>query len=122
MSMGSVIWLLYLADVVGSVSALLSVARVLTIVGCGGYLFIAAMMNDCADKKLPLMSATRPYLIGAAISLAVACLLPSKETIYAAAAVSAGEKALNTPTGDRAVRALNAWLDRRIADEGSKKN
>lgn len=46
--------------------------------------------------------------------------VPSKDTIYAIAASEMGERALASPTGDRAVKALNAWLDRQIAREPSK--
>lgn len=118
--MNTIIWLLYLADVVNSLSVLLFAGAGATLFGCLSYLFIAAISNDTEGKDLPLLGAVRPYALAAVIALTIGCVLPSKETIYAAAAVSAGEKALNTPTGDKAVRALNAWLDRQIAADGKK--
>jgi hypothetical protein len=112
---------MYLADVAGSVSGILSIGGVCAIIGCAVYRVIKGIADtDSYGEKSP-PAPVKNYLIASAIALAVASLIPSKTTIYAAAAVAAGEKALATPTGDKAVRALNAWLDRQIADEGKSK-
>jgi len=48
------------------------------------------------------------------LSIVGANALPSKDTVYAIAASEVGESVLNSPTGSKAVQALNAWLDRQI--------
>lgn len=48
------------------------------------------------------------------LSIIGANALPSKDTMYAIAASEVGESVLNSPTGSKAVQALNAWLDRQI--------
>jgi len=108
--MGSVVWLMYLADVATSISTVLCVGAIITLFTVGGYK-LASFIEEFDAKPV------RAYVIACVVAFVVASLIPSKETIYAAAAVTAGEKALNTPTGDKAVRALNAWLDRQIAGE-----
>lgn len=113
--MSGIIWLLYAADVASSVSTALTLISVFGFIGCGCYIIGCAATLERFKRP--------PYwfmgmLLGCA---AVASLIPGKATIYAIAAAQAGEKALATDTGDKAVRALNAWLDRQIAGEKEAK-
>ena len=47
-------------------------------------------------------------------------LTPSQNTLYAAAAVSVGKDVAATATAQKAVKALDAWLDRQISGDGNK--
>lgn len=109
--MGDIIWLMYLAGVVSSFGTVLGVATMVAL-GFAGIARLATAVND-----EPCPASVKPALIIAASCAVIASIIPSKTTIYAAAAVAAGDKALATPTGDKAVRALNAWLDKQIADD-----
>ena len=45
----------------------------------------------------------------------VAALLPSSNTVYAIAASEMGEEVVKSETAGKAMKALDAWLDRQIA-------
>lgn len=45
-----------------------------------------------------------------------AALCPSQETVYAIAASQMGEQVIKSPIGGKAEKALEAWLDKQIAD------
>lgn len=113
--MTGALWLLYLADVVKSLGICLALLCCVAI----GYAAIARIATAIDDKPCP--ASVKPALIIAAICAGVSCVIPSKTTLYAIAAVNVGDAALHTPTGDKAVRALDAWLDKQIADSGKEK-
>lgn len=46
-----------------------------------------------------------------------AAAVPPKETIYAIAASEMGEELMKTPTATKAVKALDAWLDKQLAEQ-----
>lgn len=116
--MVSVIWLVYLAGVVDNLSVALTTGGVFTLLGAGGYSAFYAIEGDYIDSpRKPI----RGYVIAAIAALFVATILPSKNVLYAMAALNAGERALQTETGDKAIRALNAWLDKQIAVSGEER-
>lgn len=45
------------------------------------------------------------------------CAFPASGTLYAIAASEMGERVIQSETGDKAIQALNAWLDRQISDK-----
>jgi len=47
----------------------------------------------------------------------VFCAFPASGTLYAIAASEMGERVIQSETGDKAIQALNAWLDRQISDK-----
>jgi hypothetical protein len=51
----------------------------------------------------------------------LAAMCPSKTTIYGIAASQMGEQALKTPLAGKAGKALEAWLDKQIAENEPKK-
>ena len=56
-----------------------------------------------------------------AIALVVVSLaVPSKDTVYAIAASEVGEEIVKSETAGKAVKALNAWLDKQIAPTEKK--
>lgn len=130
--MNDLSWLIYAADVAGSVSGVLSVTAfgsVVAGIGSGiGYLVMGESPHvwswDDAEAKVASHNATRTVLkkilkrapivfFAAALTASV---IPGKDTIYAIAASEVGENVLNSQTGDKAVKALNAWLDKKIAE------
>ena len=114
--MATVIWLLYLADVAQGLSVVLGAGGVVALVICGSYYLISRDEYLGVDEP----KSVRPIVIPALVAVSIAAILPSKTTIYAVAAVTAGDKALQTETGSKAVRALNAWLDKQIAHAGKE--
>jgi len=107
------IWWMYLADVVGSLYVCLTLAAICCVVGYGAWA-VWASMEDEARPPFRVLA----FAIGFS---AVASIIPSTKTVYAIAAVSAGSEALSTATGQKAVKALNVWLGRQIADEPQPK-
>jgi hypothetical protein len=109
-AMNTALWMLYLADVASSASVCLILSGLLLMAAFAVWT-IARFMEDA--KTPP----PRWLLIVAFSAWGVSVVIPGKQTFYAIAAANVGEKALQTQTGDKAVRALNAWLDRQIAGE-----
>lgn len=105
--------LLYLADVSSSLATLLTV---LGILGSAAGLVFWLMSLD----KSPELDPIRPYrntLFYALPIVALSCLFPSKDTMYAIAASEMGEEVLNSGIGTRATKALEAWLDKQIEEQ-----
>ena len=117
--MASVVWLMYLADIAGNLQQFLGIVGGFGFVLCGAVAFFMNIDNDPSEYSI---KPVRGYAAACLVAVALCCAMPSKETLYAAAAITAGDKALATPTGDKAVRALNAWLDKQIADASKDKN
>lgn len=126
--MNQLSWLIYLAEVLGNIhcvlvlvgSGLVIMAVVLTIVGaiCGeevSYQSEATNLRARAFKE-SVWSKVIPCLIASVILFTVSSLVPSKETVYAIAASEMGEQVLKTPTAGKAVKALEAWLDKQIRE------
>lgn len=109
--MNSLSLLLYAAD------ALSSVASFLFFTG-GIALFCAAMWAVVEEEVPPLKWILIPLSM-----IFVACLIPSKTTMYAIAASEVGESIINNPsvqqTGGKAFKALDAWLDKQVSDDSS---
>jgi len=135
--MNSLSWLLYAADVSSGVDATLSAIAGLSAVGS-----IASGIACCifrfsspgfwswqdSDERERIRKqwgagasfSAKSLKVSCAIliaSMAVSAVIPARGTIYAIAASEMGEKVLMTQTGDKAVKALDAWLDRQIAGD-----
>ena len=106
--MNSLSWLLYLADVVSKLS-------VISIVVTGISLTIVFIWFLVPTDDGEARTAAK-FAIGALVAAVIAALLPSKETVYAIAASEMGEELLKTPTAAKATKALDAWLDKQIAE------
>lgn len=129
--MNSLSWMIYLAEVAGSMSSFLT----LTSIGSGFVAIGAAVTWMITDGKPHVLSwedreqkyerfaaindraktTIKPALAAMLAAGAVATILPSKSTVYAIAASEMGEQVINTPTAGKAIKALDAWLDRQIA-------
>jgi len=131
--MNNLSWMIYLAELSGSVSGFLTflaiASAVVAIASIAGWL--STMGNpycwswDDKDMKIADHKRVHHQLRRIAPRAAVALLvfgltstfLPSKGTVYAIAASEMGEQLLDTPTAGKAVKALDAWLDRQIAGD-----
>lgn len=121
--MNSLSWMIYLADVVGT-------AKVMFGLALGGaaawFVFLqiaaahAADFGDDADIAPRRKLSFKAFPFAIAFSVAIV-LVPSTSTIYAIAASEMGEKVINTPTAGKAIKALDAWLDRQIDGEPAAK-
>ncbi len=118
--MNSLSWLIYLADVCDNVDWVFSLITVLMTIAFIVWGLVGMAASDTETdpdfwKGWRKIGWVVPASALAAILLG--SVVPSKETIYAIAASEMGEKALNTQTGGKAVKALNVWLDRQINGE-----
>lgn len=123
--MNTLSWLLYFADVAGGIDSVFTAIAVVSLIAAfiWGVIGFAAVSVD--DPNLDFWrsrckigwSIIAPSLFfGSILSSAV----PSKDTIYAIAASEMGEQALQTPTADRAFKAINSWLDKQIEGDAKK--
>lgn len=134
--MNSLSWMIYAADVAGSVSGLLSSVAFLGTFGAGASLLSWAIMGgspslyswddkeaktaEHADMRGKLAKVVKPALIVSAVCALAASIIPGRETIYAIAASEMGEQVVTSPIAGKALKALDAWLDRQIAEEPAK--
>lgn len=114
------IWLVYLAGAVTSLSVVLGIGGVVALVIAGIWAAVAAMENHDGYGDKEMRGPPKRVVKWAIAALFVSALLPSKSTLYLAAAATAGGAALQTETGDKALQALNAWLDEQIASRRSE--
>jgi hypothetical protein len=108
--MNSLSWMIYLADVAENIGFVCGLMLILGLAAGG----ICVLFWDDIENGKRLI---KPYLITMAVVMFVGTVVPSKEAIYAMAASESGEKILKSETGDKAIQALNAWLDRQIKGE-----
>lgn len=113
--------LIYLGDVIGSLSEiLLGVGLVASVLGVFLLLFYLVDKEDHYNtiytdyRDATLYPYRNLWVFGVAILL-LSSLTPSSSTIYAIAASEAGEEFLAPDTGNKAAQALNSWLDDQIS-------
>jgi hypothetical protein len=106
--MADILWLLYIADVVDGLTAMLIFTFVVLLLAA---LWSAVLGSDeyGEDAKNMFRWCGR-FALGGAIAAFVAMVLPSERTIYAVAAVKASETAVDTKIGQKALNALENWL------------
>lgn len=124
--MNQLSWFLYIADVAGSLGKVaIAFGVVLTIVGLVGtaaWLIsstIRASDNDKSwDEWVILWSVPRKALPYGIALILVACVLPSRNTMYAIAASQVGEQVINSEavrgTASEATKALQFWIREQI--------
>ena len=120
--MNDLSWFLYWADVAPAFSS--RAARTCVIFAILYCIYVYARNMVAADATHPFDFpekgdglALNTKLVVFLIVMALASnIVPSKDTFYAIAASEMGETALNSDTGNKAVEALNAWLDRQIGE------
>lgn len=118
--MNSLSWMIYLADVAESVSITLGMIAVISIIGGIICLIVYGVSHDKDMAKAPLTGERTIsfWLFGTALATRlINAPIPSPETVYAIAASEMGEQVISSPTAGKAMKALDAWLDRQIAGE-----
>ena len=123
--MNNLSWLLYAADVADNLDWFFFLIMLGGIIG--GFIWTMAGfgMSDCGTedkywrtwRKIGYAVLAPAFVFGVIFG----SLIPGKNTVYAIAASEMGEKAINTQTGGKAIKALDAWLDKQIGDEPSAK-
>lgn len=122
--MNSLSWMIYLADVADSVSNTLAIVTVASVIGCVSSIIGFAASHDRVWAEEPKKSLRNAALwFGGMVIVArlLAAPIPTSATIYAIAASEMGEQVIKTPTGGKAIKALDAWLDRQIAGKPEPK-
>jgi len=134
--MNELSWLIYAADVAGSLKTVSTVGVVLGVASIATSIVVWQSNSDAQyiwstdDKDKVLCSratnrdaaikAGRISAVVAIVSLVFTIISPSSNTIYAIAASEMGEEIITSPTATKAVKALDAWLDRQIAPEAGQ--
>lgn len=137
--MNELSWLIYAADVTGTLKGVSAAAIGVAALTCGGAYLSRAFNGDMsrlfADSSSESLRAEsqrylsrrdaankifRPALIVAAVASLFFVFSPSSSTLYAIAASEMGERVIASETAGKAVQALNAWLDRQITAEAAK--
>lgn len=75
------------------------------------------------DNPGPLGWMVRASVWGGVSAIAlvvVSVAVPSKDTVYAIAASEVGEEVVKSETASKAIKALNAWLDKQITPTEKK--
>lgn len=112
--MEKVFWLMWLADIVGSVSAIGVAALIFAGVG-----FVILAIIAAAERETELLARGFKVMRWLLLPIAVAMLTPSTKTIHILAVASAADAAATTELGAKSLQALNAVLDKVI--EAAKK-
>ena len=102
--MTEIFYLMWLADLAGSVSVV-CLLSLLAAVGC----FLFYVLSTCAGDRPP-KSVTR-WAIGLVLVGLIGVFTPSKQTIQLLAVAKAGSVAIETETGAKALKAVNVILD-----------
>ncbi len=109
--MNNLSWLIYLAELVGNVS----VATALLAGFSGAAAMIIGMpMSEqhTGNADWKRLSNWRVAYISIALTLGtISVILPSRMTVMLIAASEYGEKLSETETADKAVNAINKWID-----------
>jgi hypothetical protein len=118
----SLSWLIYLGDVVGGADGFAVFLAVVCglVAGVGAMVKLIATAHGEGDDIPWTMRGARNFALACIAASSAAIFIPSRSTVYAIAASELGERALTTQTGNKAVQALNAWLDRQIKGEDDR--
>jgi len=117
--MNTLSWLIYAADVLGSVKGLLVAVAIIGGGGLSGVMLFMAIdasapYSDAepGSWKKPLRFVWIPVLVGL-----VAALIPSQRTIYMIAASEAGEAVVTSPDAIEMMGDLKAIIKKRLKEE-----
>ena len=142
--MNQLSWLLYIANVAGTLSAVTAWLAILCLIGGIVCLLVWVGNKDYALEQYQTKDREfgQPYLhtrpiedvkegkaflktvkqiwktlfTASTMLLILTIITPRSETVYAIAASEMGEQILKTPTASKAVKALESWLDKQIRE------
>ena len=122
--MNTLSWLLWLADVSGSLSSFFGIVCIPIFIAL--LVFIIGGYVSEHDGRIELAARMKKVGFGFFLPLffvcaIISCILPSKDTVYLIAASEAGEAAITSPTGQRALAAVNRYLDSVAEDKEEEK-
>lgn len=115
--MNDLSWMIYLAGVVDNINTALTLVTIssLPAFALGIAVWLSAF-GDTDTNRQGLHVMRYSFVTGVA-ALTLSLPVPSKDVVYAIAASEAGEQALASPLANKATQALNAWLDRQLAED-----
>lgn len=90
--MNWIFWFIYLSDVIGNIQPTLGIGGGLLIVAAGFCLLISSVEDWEPGPRI-----AKKTCITGIVAIFIACMIPSKTTMYAIAASQLGEAALATP-------------------------
>lgn len=120
--MNDLSWLLYLAGVCdnagGTFGFLAFVTAISAVLGCIAYMTAAVDLYDEKQEAVQKIAGRAVWggVVGFLLSVILLVVTPTKETVYAIAASEMGEEVLKSPTAGKALKALDAWLDKQIVE------
>lgn len=106
--MNDLSWMIYAADVADGLSTFTLFAGFVAF-ACFVTKAIARADGECTSTPVALFG------VASAILWLMCAAIPAKETVYAIAASEMGEEVAQSETAGKAIKALNAWLDKQIA-------
>lgn len=124
--MNSLSWMIYLAEVSGSVGSTLGAIAVFCMIGGIVATIATAIKTDLDNIERRSgegqscigngWSAGKKFFFAAGVAMLAAVPIPSKDTIYAIAASEVGEEVVKSNIGQKTAKAIEAWLDKQISD------
>lgn len=114
--MNELSWLIYAADVAGSLKGIGWTAAIGGVFVALGTSAVAAMLKGEGEDEIAarVWRWAKGAMVVVGVSIIPVVIVPSSNTLYAIAASEMGEHVIASETGGKAVEALNAWLDRQI--------
>lgn len=107
--MNSLSWLLYFADILSNVKAVLVTLALVSALVFGIYTMYSLIEKDEIPKfRFTLI----PILL-----LLSASVIPQSNTIYAIAASELGEEVINSTIGRKAKTAIEQWIDSQVKEK-----
>lgn len=120
----SLIWVLYLISVASNLSLAFGTAWVFGVILFGITLWGYVMTDDDPDARRTVIKLMRGAAIAVAIALPLDIAIPGKNTMYAMAAVSVGEKLADNPAvqgiASDGLKAVQAWINKQLSDAKDK--
>ncbi len=104
--MNSLSWFLYFAGMAASVSMFFTLFGFLTLTVLG-FVSVYAWLEDNNPKYLK-------WNLVPVLLIAVAVLIPSKDTMYAIAASELGEEVVKSAIGQKSIKAIEQWIDSQL--------
>jgi hypothetical protein len=126
--MNELSWMLYFAEIAETVGTFFGVFGILGGLTCItlAILFYGAASDTYGEEKEKYLSTSRLFsrklLPLAAFFVLLSCFIPSKQTIYLIIASETGEDVLKSPTGQKAIEAVNRYLDKVGREEKEKED
>lgn len=114
--MNQVLFLMYLADLATGISVLCCIVGIVLLC-VYAFRWMVNLNDEFGENAVARTMPPKRALWIVLILFCVSAAMPSKATLYAVAAVQAGDTLANTERGAKVIRALDAWLDQQASGE-----